>query len=66
MNRSILECFLEILLSYWTNCILLLLHTGLMANIRIRIHHEILGYSYKYLIGYGSITETTFFLIGKP
>ena len=37
------ECFLEILLGYWANCVLLFFDAGLMANIGIRIDYEILN-----------------------
>ena len=37
------ECFLEILLRYWADCVLLFFDAGLMAHIGIRIDHEILN-----------------------
>ena len=41
--QSIFECFLEILLSYWANCVLLFFDARLVANIGIRIDHKILN-----------------------
>jgi len=41
--KSVFEGLFEILLGHWTNSIFLLLHTGLVANIGIWVHHKILN-----------------------